>query len=100
MMRTRGGRARSQEADSSALVLRLHRAVRQLRIGRHSFRESACSARDVEYQPVQNVIRLFLNGDVRVVEDQSETDRVGGHMCPLKLGRNWIRIRLSILTGD
>src|SRR5579864_266768 len=86
VMRARGGSTRSHVAHASAQVLRLHRAVGQLSSGGHSFRESARRAWNVEYQPMQNVVRLLLQRDVRVVENQSETDRIRGNMGPVELG--------------
>ena len=54
----------------------------------------------LKYQPVQNVVGLPLQWDVRVVEDQGKTNRVLGNMGPVELGRNCIRTGLGELAGD
>src|ERR1700726_4381938 len=99
-MGSSGWGARSHIADGLPEILGLNGAVRQRRVRRNAFWQFVSGAGNIEDHPVQNVAGILLECDIRVVQDQRESDRARRNVGPLQLGRNRIRIGLRVLSGN
>ncbi len=81
------------------MALRLDGSIRQLSCPGNAFRKFASSPRNVEYHPMRtsSVFRCMATSGSWRIKAKLTVPR--GHMAPFELGRNRIRIRLSILRG-
>jgi hypothetical protein len=79
-------RARAHVADASPKILGLDGAVRQRGIRGNALSQFMNRAGNIEDHPVQNVVGFLLQRDIRIVQDQSESDGAGGNIGPLQFG--------------
>src|SRR5689334_3299170 len=91
MIRAGSWRSRSHIANCTTAVLRLYRSVWQFSVGGNPFLQFTCRAGNVESHPVKYIFGLLLDGDVRIVENQSEADGALRYVAPYEPRRHCAR---------